>query len=174
MVSWESRGAQDGSGSGMRQQRYDASGTAVGGEVRVNTYTTGDQTYSTVSALSDGGWVVAWQSAGQDGSGLGVYPQIFKCDSTKRGTEHLVTQTTAGDQYQPAVTGLASGNFVVTWGSTVTSATYSLYGRQFQADGTALGADSGSATALPTVRFSTEQGLSQNFRPFRTAPARRG
>ena len=44
------------------RQRYDASGNAVGSEFQVNTYTPGDQMLSIVTALSDGGFVVAYQS----------------------------------------------------------------------------------------------------------------
>jgi|GEM_PF-7074778 len=36
----------------------------VGGEFRVNTYTTGDQDSPTITALSDGGFVVSWMSSG--------------------------------------------------------------------------------------------------------------
>ncbi|KAA0568841.1 hypothetical protein FZ029_32645 [Azospirillum sp. Sh1] len=136
VVTWESRGAQDGSGSGMYQQRYDAAGNPVGLETRVNSYTSGDQTYAAVSALTDGGWVVVWQSAGQDGNFTGVYGQVFNADGTRRGGERLINQTTAYDQYQPAVTGLADGTFMVSWGNRNSPGSYSLFGRKFNADGT--------------------------------------
>jgi len=40
----------------------------AGPESRVNTYTTGEQKDSHVTALSDGGWLVTWTSDGQDGA----------------------------------------------------------------------------------------------------------
>ena len=49
----------------------------AGGEIQVNTYTAGNQLTPRVAGLSDGGSIVTWQSAGQDGSGLGVYAQRF-------------------------------------------------------------------------------------------------
>ena len=40
---------QDGSGSGIYAQRYDAQGVPQGGEFRVNSTTSGDQRYSSVA-----------------------------------------------------------------------------------------------------------------------------
>ncbi|KAA0567862.1 hypothetical protein, partial [Azospirillum sp. Sh1] len=125
----------------MYQQRYDAAGNPVGSETRVNSYTSGDQTYAAVSALTDGGWVVVWQSAGQDGSGLGVYGQVFNADGTRRGGEVPITQTVFTDQYNPVVTSLADGDFLVSWGSIAPSGGYALFGRRFQADGKAVGGE---------------------------------
>ena len=54
-------------GYGIYGQRYDASGTTSGAEFQVNTYTSSNQSFPSVSALSDGGFVVTWRSDGQDG-----------------------------------------------------------------------------------------------------------
>ena len=42
-------------------------------EFQVNTYTDNGQIYPSVAALSGGGFVVIWESDGQDGSGSGIY-----------------------------------------------------------------------------------------------------
>ena len=47
---------------GIYGQRYAADGTPVGSEFRANTYTAGDQLFSSVTALNDGGFVVTWSS----------------------------------------------------------------------------------------------------------------
>ena len=47
-------------------------GAPLGGEVPVNSTTTGDQQAPSVAALPGGGYVVAWTSANQDGSGNGI------------------------------------------------------------------------------------------------------
>ena len=49
----------------------------VGPEFRVNGHTTGSQAHSSVAATPNGGFVVAWQSAGQDGSGYGVFARRY-------------------------------------------------------------------------------------------------
>ena len=76
VVAWQSV-PQDGSGYGVYARRYNAAGTAQGGEFRVNTTTAGSQTGPAVAADADGDFVVAWDSDGQDGSGYGVYAQRY-------------------------------------------------------------------------------------------------
>ena len=63
---------QDASGADLVAQRFDASGSAVGGEQRVET--NGGQ--ALVTALADGGWALAWTATGADGS-LDVFTQRF-------------------------------------------------------------------------------------------------
>ncbi len=48
-----------------------------GGETRVNTFTDASQYEPSITALSDGGWVVTWSSNGQDGSGRDVFQQAY-------------------------------------------------------------------------------------------------
>jgi hypothetical protein len=43
----------------------------------VNTWTTDWQTNPSITSLPNGGFVVVWQSNGQDGSDFGVYGRIF-------------------------------------------------------------------------------------------------
>src|SRR6476620_1293188 len=59
------------------QQSYAADGTAIGTETLVNTTLAGSQLTPKVAALAGGGWVVVWQSLGQDGDGFGIYAKAF-------------------------------------------------------------------------------------------------
>lgn len=76
VVSWSSNN-QDGSGSGIYVQRYDAIGMAQGNEFLVNTFTTNDQSNPSIVALEDGGFVVSWESNDQDGSGAGIFGKRY-------------------------------------------------------------------------------------------------
>ena len=116
VVIWSSDG-QDGSGTGVYQRRYDSSGTAVGGETPVNTTTAGHQWPSSVTALPDGGWVVAWQSQNQDGSGNGAYLRQYNAKGVAVTGELQVNTATAGNQDQADIAALDDGGFVVTWQS---------------------------------------------------------
>ena len=58
VVSWQSD-SQDGDRGGIYLQRYDAAGVAVGGEVQVNSHTSGSQGNPSFAALVDGGFVVS-------------------------------------------------------------------------------------------------------------------
>jgi VCBS repeat-containing protein len=114
VVSWMSFG-QDGSDWGIYAQRYDAAGSAAGGEFRANTVTSGSQANPAISALSDGGFVVSWNSVGQDGSGYGVYAQRYSAAGVPEGGEFQVNTATAGNQSGPTITTLGDGGFVVSW-----------------------------------------------------------
>jgi Matrixin len=116
VVTWASSG-EDGSGWGVYAQRYSASGAPIGGEFRVNTTTTGDQTYPSVSMDSAGDFVIAWQSQNQDGSGWGVYAQRYNASGSKVGGEFLVNTVTGGDQTSPSVAMDGTGDFTIAWDS---------------------------------------------------------
>jgi len=116
LVTWQSCGA-DGDVYAIHQQRYDAGGVASGAETQVNTYTTSDQSTPSVTTLADGGWLVTWQSSGQDGSGTGIYQQRYDAEGVASGTETRINTYTTSDQGSPSVTALADGGWLVTWTS---------------------------------------------------------
>jgi hypothetical protein len=89
IVTWSSY-KQDGTDENIWAQRYDAAGTAVGSEFRVNTTLANVQTSSAVTALDDGGFVVSWMSNGQDGSGWGIYAQRYDAAGATVGGEFRV------------------------------------------------------------------------------------
>jgi len=84
VVVWTSAD-QDGSGAGVYGQRYDTSGSTMGGEFRVNTCTLNHQWSPKVAIADDGSFVVAWTSYGQDGSYDGVYAQRFDAQGNPLG-----------------------------------------------------------------------------------------
>ena len=61
-----------------------------------------------VVASRDGGFVVAWESDGQDGSGYGIYAQRFTSAGARIGAEVRVNTTTVKDQRWPAIAALRS------------------------------------------------------------------
>jgi predicted Ser/Thr protein kinase len=108
----------------------------IGPEFRVNTYTTGSQGSPSIASLSDGKFVVAWMSNGQDGSDYGVYGQMYNADGSKYSSEFRVNTYTTNDQSDPSVAGLSDGKFVVTWHSDGQDGSdYGIYGQMYNADG---------------------------------------
>ena len=75
-VVWASV-AQDNPDTGVYGQRFASSGTPLGAEFRVNTYTTDIQAGVSVASIGGGTFVVAWQSQGQDGSAYGIFSQRY-------------------------------------------------------------------------------------------------
>src|SRR5262245_8252992 len=67
-VAWTS-GGQDGPDFGVYARSFDASGAPLTGEIPVNTTTTDHQFQPAIAPDASGGFTVAWNSSGQDGSG---------------------------------------------------------------------------------------------------------
>jgi hypothetical protein len=141
-VTWFSA---DGEGNGSQAvfvRRFDAAGVDQGNAVRVNTFTAGDQSYPGIGATSDGGYVVAWESINQDGSGYGVYAQRYNSSGATVGAEFRVNSTTANSQEVPVVTGLDNGGFVVSWRSfNQDGSDYGVYAQRYDASGIAVGSE---------------------------------
>jgi hypothetical protein len=70
VVAWNGRGQTD--ASGVFAQRYDSDGAPLGGEFRVNAFTSSSQGGASVASDTAGHLVFAWQSDGQDGSEEGI------------------------------------------------------------------------------------------------------
>ena len=141
VVTWTSS-AQDGSGWGIYAQRYTAAGFATGGEVGVNTTTVSDQRDPSITALSDGGYVVTWMSLNQDGSGYGIYAQRYTAAGVATGGEVLVNTTTADQQLNASITTLSDGGYVVTWMSaSLDESGWDVYAQRYTAAGVATGGE---------------------------------
>lgn len=113
-VVWVSEG-QDSSFGGVYVRRFDTDGTALDSEQLVNTETVGDQTDPDLTYLEGGGFVVVWDSDGQDGELRGIYGQLFDSAGQKVGGEIAVNATTAGDQNDAVVAPAPGGGFLVAW-----------------------------------------------------------
>ncbi len=157
VVTWTSA-AQDGSGLGVYAQRFDANAVLVGSPIKVNTYTTGDQSDPAVAINRlTGDFLVTWTSAAQDGSGTGIYAQRFNSSAVAQGTELRVNTTTAADQLDSSVAMDAGGNAIVTWAGSTTTSGWQIYGQQLTPGGAKFEGEfviNGTATGdqkLPSV-----------------------
>ncbi|MDH3913468.1 MAG: VCBS repeat-containing protein [Rhodospirillales bacterium] len=116
VVAWASY-EQDGDGSGVFAQRFDAAGATQGFAFQVNSFTTNHQSKPAVAMDANGDFVVAWRSTGQDGDSYGVFAQRFDVAGVAQGPEFQVNSYTAGKQMSAAVAMDAHGDFVVAWSS---------------------------------------------------------
>ncbi|MEC3863212.1 DUF4214 domain-containing protein [Mesobacterium sp. TK19101] len=97
-----------------------------------------------IATLTDGGYVIAWGSAWQDGSGRGIYAQRYDAQGATVGTEFRVNTHTADDQILPAASGLLDGGFVISWNSLVPGAIWGLsgvFGQLYDATGATVGSE---------------------------------
>jgi len=118
VVIW---GSADGDDTGVFAQRFASSGAPLGGEFRVNTYTTGVQGRSllrpSVALDAAGNFVIVWGSDPQDGFFAGAFGQRFDSAGAPVGPEFRINTYTTNDQRSPSVAADGAGNFVVVWSS---------------------------------------------------------
>jgi len=112
VVTWESSG-QDGSEYGIYAQRYDVNGNTIGNEFQVNTYVTDGQWNPDVTALTDGGFVIAWVGFSDDWMGSAVYAQRYDASGFANGAEFQVKADTDLYQFYPSITALDDGGFII-------------------------------------------------------------
>lgn len=114
----------------------------VGSKFHVNTYTLGSQDRSALAGLSGGGFVVTWESSGQDGWGTGVHARRYNAFGQRLGPEFGVNTSWRGNQFGSSVTGLSDGGFVIVWYSQTPDASGpGLYGQRYLASGARLGGE---------------------------------
>ncbi|GAB1459278.1 hypothetical protein MASR2M50_10520 [Thauera sp.] len=125
VVVWSST-ANDDSGWAVVGQRFDAAGNKVGGEFRVNESTTGSQYMAEVTALSTGGFVVAFYNDNYDVSGSGTQNDVHIREYDAVGNaidgQRKLESPDNSTAYQPVVADLGSGNFAVIYSSYASSA----------------------------------------------------
>jgi RTX calcium-binding nonapeptide repeat (4 copies) len=121
-------------------------------EFLINTTTADSQNAASVTSLSDGRFVATWQSLNQDGSGLGVYAQLFDASGIKIGNEVLVNTTTFSQQVTPCVTELTGGNYVIVWRSFSSNTGSTIFSQTYGTAGAAIGGE----TTVGTVAGSTQ------------------
>ena len=136
---WSGKGSGD--VSGIFGRRYDSSGTPLSSEFLVNTHTANQQTSPAVAALPDGGFLVAWESAGdQDGSATGIYAQRFDASGSTVGSKFLVNTTTTSFQQYPAIGVGSDGRFVIAWQSNLQDGSqHGIYAQRYSAGRSGVG-----------------------------------
>ncbi|MEZ5871926.1 MAG: calcium-binding protein [Nitratireductor sp.] len=121
VISWTDHGGADGDAAGVFMQRYDASGTQVGVETRINTTTSGDQGNSDMFRLDGGGYAVVYESFIDNGGGSftsAIMLQRYTDAGIAVGSETVISsQTSNGSIYlsSPEIVELTGGNLAVSW-----------------------------------------------------------
>ncbi len=131
---WQSA-MQDGDGTGIFGQRFDAAGVSLGGEFLVNVTTFGNQNLPSVGADNGGNFVVVWSGEGPvDASGIFARP--YTAAGTPRSGEIAVNTTTAGTQSDADVAVDNGGDFIVVWSGAGPADVQGIYARVFNSNGT--------------------------------------
>src|SRR5690242_11736953 len=138
----------------------------LGHERQINVFTTSNQVRPAVSVDPAGDMVVVWNSAGEDGDGLGVFGRVYVANSDPL-PEFQVNTYTTGNQYQASVAHDGSGNFVVVWASDTHTGEDKdgVFGQLYDSGGNAVGGEFHVNTYTTGVQFLPEVSMnpSGNF-----------
>ncbi len=141
IVVWESDG-QDGDSTGVYAQRFNSSGTPVGAEFQVNTYTSGSQYDPAVAMDSTGDFIIVWTSDVQDGGSAGIFAQRYNSSGASVGAEFKVNTYPTGTQDRPSTAMDTNGNFIVVWESEGQDGNGDgVYAQRYNSSGIAVGAE---------------------------------
>jgi hypothetical protein len=137
-------------------------------EIRLNTYTNGEQRTPVIAALTTSNYAVAWASMHQDGSLQGIYMRLVDANGQPFTAPVQVNQFTSHNQRDPAIAALTGGGFVVAWVSEdpfLGGIHFDIYARRYNASGNPVGDEfrvntgdlscaNPSASALPDGGFA--------------------
>ena len=123
---------------GANDYQFDAAGAPLGDAFLINENTAGNQDQPKVTALSTGGFVVAWEAG--DDWGRGFYIQQYDAAGSKVDGPQRVSQNATSDQSYGDVEGLPGGRFVVAWSATNEDAagSWGIYQNVYGAAGSVL------------------------------------
>ncbi|MCV2888450.1 calcium-binding protein [Ruegeria aquimaris] len=143
-VVWDSFVFDDRFSYGIAAQVLPATGPGSDPDIVVNTTTENGQTDASIAALTTGGFVVAWVSAGQNAGVDGIYAQRFDSSGAKVGAEFLVSAEPGNvGAATPEVVALPDGGFAVFFKQSENTPglgfTAEIAGRFYASDGTLVG-----------------------------------
>ena len=158
VAAWQddSHSLGDTDGFAIYAQRFDASGSASGSVVRVNTQTALDQGGPHVLALLNGGYVITWTDYGTQlgGGDISAKGQMYSSAGAATGSEFVIAAPLSGaDQFAGGGTGLANGNFVVGWANE--DAIITTRGQVYDQTGAKFGADFAVPAAPATNAYNS-------------------
>lgn len=140
-VVWQQRNYATPNGFNVWLRRYNGTGTALTGAMRMND-TTNQALYPHVAANSAGALIAAWSTYSPATDSRVITGQRYDATGTRIGGNFVISSTQGNGQYND-VGMMDDGSFAVTWANDnryyVPTAVPTVYARQFNSTGTAVG-----------------------------------
>jgi len=136
VITWQSM-SQDNDGLGVFAQRYGEFGNKVGSEFQVNTWIAGEQSRPAIVTWPDGTYGIGWQSANEDGSGLGIFLQRYDSQGVAVGKWFQANTCTQSDQSGLAMAAFPDKSYITVWmsGGDPADPNGGIYAQRFTAAG---------------------------------------
>jgi hypothetical protein len=128
-------------------RRYNANGVSVSDEFRVNSSVDGEQRWGSVLELSDGGWIIVWESrpSTEIQGFYNILARRYDADGNPLGEEFQVNTSTNSGQGSANITGLQDGGWLISWTSyedeNLRSPAELSKARRYDASGVPIGAE---------------------------------
>jgi hypothetical protein len=132
-VTWNGNGSGD--DAGVFARLFGPTGTPLTDEVRLNTTTTGTQSFSSIARDANGQFIVVWSGNGI-GDTAGVFARRMSPTGMPSGSEFRISATTTGTQQRPSIAFDPDDEYVVSWSGFGAADTSGIYGREFWSDDT--------------------------------------
>jgi hypothetical protein len=113
VVAWEGRGVTSNTFN-ILARHFGPDSEPLTPVTQINQFDSSAQRRATVAVNDSGDQVIAWQSAGQDGSDWGIFARCMSF-AAAAGDEFLVNETTQGGQARPRVAMADDGGFAIVW-----------------------------------------------------------
>jgi hypothetical protein len=115
VVAWQGPGLIEDDLEDIFAQRFDPNGLPIGGELRVNSYTSDQQLFPRVAINDDGTFIVVWESSNTpEQSDKAICGQLYDSNGVESGAEFFINAEPSVCRY-PDVAADANGNFAVVW-----------------------------------------------------------
>lgn len=112
----------------------------LGTEFQVNTFTANSQGAPAIAVLTDGSFVIVWDSFLEDGSDEGIFGQKYTASGSKDGSEFQVNTYTSLGQRWPDISPLIDGGFIIVWSSnSQDGSNYGVFGQKYNSNGARIG-----------------------------------
>ncbi|MGL4487812.1 MAG: hypothetical protein ACRCU5_00015, partial [Rhizobiaceae bacterium] len=158
VMTWRSFDNGDGLTSSIRARIFNADGTPVGSDFLVASTEADSQSNPSVTVLTNGNVVFAWESGDTAGGSSGcIRTRIFTPAGTAVADDFVANSITADQQYAPTVTALTNGRFLLTWDhyGDEDGAGDDVYARLFEANGTPVATGFVANSTLTGIQSAT-------------------
>jgi hypothetical protein len=129
IVTWLGVLAND--NAGISAQLFNLNTGKLGTEIQVNSYVNGTQDAPYALGLSNGNFIIAWNSILPDGTRQGVYSQMFDSSGAKFGEEFLINPSNTSSQANPALAQISDGSFTAVWQANQDGSGWGVYGQLY-------------------------------------------
>jgi len=140
VVVWDGDGPLD--PSEIFARRYDAAGSPIGGEFRVNSNVLPWDAYPSIASEASGAFVVSWQAADDATFDYDIFARRFDAAGNPVAAQFRVNTYTTGYQYASSIGSDRLGNFIVAWHEVGPDGNgFGVQARRYDSNGNALGTD---------------------------------